>query len=441
MNTASIPMHLATIAACILCSYCYIKTACFYWKSRFNPYIYSVIMACIMGTVIWGCTFLDDEILSYLVFAVMEILILRIGTRANNAHALLAAIASTFHTVCVKGIIIGVFAIVLKKNLYQVITVQNLYLAAVMVTSILKISAPLLYTSTKARSNFATLFRSENELESVLMEHGALFIIMLFFSYNYYYNLDLIWFTIAQIILSVLMLVLYYLTLYYGVRISNLLENDIANMRIQQQLNDKLAQYDSYQNIFEMIEDFKYYFRENMLVTEALIANGSMEEAQSRLHAAIPLLMEKLPSRKVFSNNEGLNALLVNWDIHCQTNKIRFEAMVYLPDVFERKEKEILSVLAIIEDMYSYITRYSKSPFIKVEGKMLQGNFVLNIVGSIQGTVEQRFDLPCFITPNGDRIKMLYQKLSSMSETINGLLFWNYLLKERSFQIIFSIHQ
>lgn len=441
MKISPILLDLITVFSCILCSFCYIKTACFYWTPRFNAWSFSTIAACIMGTIIWSSTFLSNEILSYLIFAMAEVMILRMGTDCNHVHAFLGAIASTFHTMCIKGIVVGVLSLMLRKNLYQIITASDLNLMAITATMFLKMGTPLLFTGPKMRNGYRTLFRSDNELEAVLLQHGALFIIMLFFSYDYYYNLDLIWFTIAQIILSVLMLVLYYLTLYYGVRISNLLENDIANTRIRQQLNDKLAQYDSYQNTFKQIEDFKYYFRENMLVVETLIANGSTGAARNKLHAAIPLLLEKLPARKVYSNNERLNALLLDWDTHCQTNKIRFESTVYLPPGFEKKEEEILSALAIIEDMYSYITKVSKAPSIKVEGKALQGNFVLNIVGSIHGTVERRFGLPYFIMPDGDHIKMLYHKLSAMSESIHGILFWNYLLRERTFQIIFSVHQ
>lgn len=436
-----IPLHIATILTCVLCSYCYIKTACFYWKPKFSPCAYSCITASIMGTLIWGCSFLNNEILSYLIFAAAEIMILQIGTHTNSIQALTAAIASNFHTMCIKGIVIGLLAFMLQKNLYQIISVPSRHLAAITITMVLKMGTPLVYKNPKLQNGFRTLFRSENELEAVLLQHGALFIIMLFFSYNYYYNLDLIWFTIAQIILSVLMLILYYLTLYYSVRISNLLENELANARIQEQLNDKLEQYDSYQTTFKQIENFKYHFRESMLETETLIADGLTEEAQNRLHLSIPLLLEKLPSKKAYSNNEHLNALLLNWDTHCQANNIRFESVVYLPVSFESKERAILELLAVAEVMYSYITASSHTPFVKVESKIMQGHFILNVVGSLQGTVEQGYDLPHFNTPNGTQIKKLYQKISSVSETINGNLFWKYSQEDRIFQIIFSIHQ
>lgn len=441
MNTPSIPLQIATVLACTVSSFCYIKTACFYWKPKFNPNIYSGITAFLMGLLIWGCTYLNNEILSYLIFAMAEIMILRFGMKSDHIHAFLATVASVFHTMCIKGIVIGLMALLLQKNLYQIITVADRHFVAIIITMLLKICAPLLYKNPKVRNSFRTLFRSESELEAVLLQHGALFIIMLFFSYNYYYNLDLVWFTMDQIILSVLMLILYYLTLYYGVRISNLLENDLANTRIQQQLNDKLAQYDSYKTIFKKIEDFKYHFRENMLETEALIANGSMADAQNKLRACIPSLLEKLPSRKTYSNNERLNALLLNWDTQCQRSGCRFESTVYFPAAFEAKEKELLGLLTIIEDMYFHITKSSKTPFITADGKVLQGNFVLNVVGSIHGTVEEQYDLPSFNTPDAAQIRQLYQKLSSMSESINGILFWNYLLKDQTFQIIFSIHQ
>lgn len=437
----SIPLYIATILTCIVCSFCYIKTACFYWKPNSNPWLYSGITACIMGTLIWGCTFLNSEIHSYIIFVLAEIMILRLGTCSNTVQALSAAIASCFHTMCIKGIVIGLFALMLQKNLYQIITVPKRHMAAIIITMLLKIGAPLIYKSPKLRNSFRTLFRSENELEAVLLQHGALFVLMLFFSYNYYYNLDLIWFTIAQIILSVLMLILYYLILYYSVRISNLLENEIANTRIQEQLNDQLEQYVSYQNMITTIDDFKYHFRENMLETEALIANGSIEEAQNKLHASIPLLLERLPSKKNYSNNEQLNALLLNWDTHCQANHIHFESVVYFPIALKCKEKEILKLLAMIEDMYSYITKYSKTPAVKVEGKVIQGHFVLNVVGSIQGTVEQKNDLPYFNTPDSVQLNRLYQKIFSLSESVNGILFWNYLLKNHTFQLTFSIHQ
>lgn len=438
---SSISLNLAAIAACILCSYCYIKTACYYWRPKFNPGIYSFITACLIGTVLWRSSYWDNEILACLLVVLFEVLILRFGTDASNPHALLASIASVFHNMCIKGIAVGLFALFLQKNMYQIITVSDSHLSALILTMLLKLCAPLLYRSAEVRRKFLVLFRSEHELEAVLWQHSALFIIMLFFSYNYYYNLDLIWFTMAQIIFSALMLALYYFILYYSIRISNLLENEIANTRIRQQLNAQLARYSSYQTIFKQLEGFKYQFRESMLATEELISSGSIEAAKNTLHSAIPQLLEYLPSKKVYSNHELLNAMLLDWDTHCQTDRIQFDSTVYLPPSFQPKEKVVLSAFAIVEDMFSYIVPASGKPFIKVEGKMLQGNFVLSVTGSIQGTVERKGDFPHFTIPNAVQVQRLYHKLLSVSEAVNGILFWNHSDRDRTFQIIFSLHQ
>lgn len=440
MYSSSIFLHAATIIACVMCAFVYMYTAYSYWKPKHNRFLYAVFFACIIGALNWGALFLNNAVVGFLLFWLAEAFLLSFAVHITTAQAMFAAIGSTLFTLCIQGIVIGTMALMLGKNLYQIITVQDWALIALMSTMILKALFLGAYHIRSVRTGILILLRTPKEMDSVLLHHTALLVFMLFYSYNYYYNLDLIWFSFAQIILSVLMIVLYVLSLHYGTRVSVLLEDEIMNERIHQQLNTQLSQYASYNQVFKQIESFKYQFRECSLAVDELLAHGSVDSARSELRERYPHLLQVLPSQKVFSNNELLNALLFSWENRFQAAHVEFYALVHLPPMFEKKAEELLSIFAVSENLFLYLTQAVKEPKIEISAKTVQRRFSISISCPVRGFIEQRYDLPYFMTPQADKIKPLYHKLSSIADSIDAMLVWEYNEHDHSFQIVVSIH-
>lgn len=212
----------------------------------------------IVGIAIWYSVRLDNEILSYLLLFFLELVILKLAVHATWMEAALGAIGSVFYYVCLKGVVVGIFALVFRKNLYQIITVPTLSLWVLASTMLLKTLLFGIMFRKKIIPKLRALISSQWEAGMVLFQHITLFVFMLFYSYNYYYNLDLIWFSFAQLLLSMLMFALYHMILHYGARVSYLLDTDVHNDLINAQLKSQLAQYQSRQELFHQIDAFKH---------------------------------------------------------------------------------------------------------------------------------------------------------------------------------------
>lgn len=418
-------LNITAYLACILCVFCLLRTTFQVKKPKFPYWTSLITMSCLIGSLYWHSSFWNNEILSYLVLLAGQTLLLKLFIHLNWCQAVFAGIFDTLHLICIKGITIGIVAVLLRKNLYQVITNPRFFLLVLLVTMLLQSFLYWFYGRFLDRKKFQLLFNLEAELESVVLQHGALFVFMLFYSYNYYYNLDLVWFSLAQTLLSLLILVLYFLILSYGTRVSYLLEHDIHNELLRQQLKLQLSQYSSYQQMLSEIETFKYHFRERILSLEQLLEEGDTSALKTAAHTQVLPLLNLLPAKKTFSNNEFINAVLLDWEQQCARQQIAFHCLLFVPDMLKEHQEEIADILYRLRELYQHLTLCHTNGSLKLEGRHIQSRLVLQVSGSYRGSISQKKDLPCFETPEGLQTKSAYHRLSDMLEAFDGTLFWD----------------
>lgn len=432
-------LNAFALAACIIGAVFFTGMILKFKAPRFSLIIVCTILAVIAGGCTWYLTFIGNKILSYIIILIIEIFLLKTLIHFKWLQAIFSGIFDVFHLLCAEGISAGILALVLRKNLYQIVTVPESSLVILIIAMVIKSVLYFIYGFAIKRNQFQSLFRSEKELETIVLQDSAIFVFMLFGCYNYYYNLDLIWFTFAQILLSILTLVLFMMVFHYGMRVSYMIENDVHNELVRQQLRLQLSHHVSYQHTFAEIDAFKRQFREDILTMEQLINDGDIKELRKIADTKMPRLLEMLPEKKEFSNNEVVNALLLSWYQQCADRNVDFQALIFVAGELSDKQKDISDLLIEVKDLYCCLTLQVNEGHIKIEGKNIKTRFVLQVSGSYIGSITDKNDLPYFKTQKGVDAKSAYHRISEMINSVDGTLFWDADEANSLFKLTVSI--
>lgn len=441
MNLSNINLDILAISASTFCAFFCCITVFSYWKPRLPKFLSCIIGAVFIGFATWASFELENEIAAYMILVFVEVLFCKFMAHTTWDQALFAGVTSTFHTLCLKGITVGILSFVLKKNLYQIITNSDLVLLALSMAMMLKAFCFIFHRLHLSRKKLRTLLLSEDELKIVSSLHIALLIFMLFYSYNYYYNLDLVWFSLAQTFLSAIMFILYYLILNYGMRVSYLLENELQRDTISKRLNTQLAQYQVYEETFSKIEVFKNSFREKTLKIEQLLESGNVRDAHSYFENTYLKIVDSLPTKKTYSNTEMINAFILGWDSECDVSKVNLEAQIYIPDRFFSHQEVILQLLFEIHDIYTSLASDVPNSTIKVISSISQNQFTLSAEGSYKGIIESKGDLPYFVTKDALKIKSNYHRVFNLTNDLSGKITWKATKAPSKFLLSITVPQ
>ena len=440
MHTAPYYVQIIALISCVISGFFLLFFATGFWRPRLPRIMSCISGSLIVGISIWYSVRLENEIISYLLLFFLELLIIKIVVHVTWLEAALGAIGSVFYYVCLKGVVVGTFALALRKNLYQIITVPTLSLWVLTATMLLKAIFFGIMFRKKIIPKLRALISSQWEAVMVLVQHITLFMFMLFYSYNYYYNLDLIWFSFAQLLLSVLMFALYHMILYYGARVSYLLDTDVHNDLINTQLKSQLAQYKSRQELFHQIDSFKHQFREATLSLQYLASVRDFDKVEDFLTQNLPQILNYLPVNKVYSNSSFVGAFIMDWAEQCASGELKLDAVLYVSDSLISKEKDIVRLLMEIRDLYMLLAEPIPNADIRLKGNTLRKRFIINAVGPFKGIIEEKEEYPYFITAKGKEVKSCYHRLIALVDELGGTVFWKVEGKPSNFTLTISFH-
>ena len=439
LNTQPIIVDISTISICIISSYINFNFAKYYWETKVSNIFFCGFSGVIIGFTIWSSLFIDNEILFYLILLLLSFSLLKLFIHITYSQALFATITLILHFMIAKGITVGLLSLFLKKNLYQIITVESTALLTLVLSLILTNIFLAMYSSKETRKLIVILFNTESELTRLIQILCSLFIFMLFYSYNYYYNLDLVWFSIAQVILSVLVLILYYQLLSYSLRISNLLEVKLFQQQVESHLNIQLAHYQNHKEIMHSINNSKHKYREKLMTIEALLENKQIDSAIALIQDSSDSLNDELSIAYMASNHDLINGVLFSWKNSCKQNSTDFETQIFISKEIEPICNNILKIITILEVLFDLLTFNNKKSHISIAGKSRNNLFVIKASCIISGSVYDRSGLPFFISKNGLDAKSHYRRLSSITKSYNGIISWSFNSEISSFEITVSL--
>lgn len=428
----------------LICEFICMVAVSIFWKPKLsNKWVTCLLSAIVLSAASLASLFLENEPLSYLLYAGAVFLVLLFSFNISVPESILISLFSVFHTMCLKGIIAGLFSSIALKNIYQILSINKYIFYITVISAILKLLILFSYKLKTNTTKYKVFFSCDEERNTVIYLHIVLFLFMLFQSYNYYYNLDVAWFTFSQVLIPILMLVIYTLILNYGIRVADLLNREMRQKRLNEQMENRLARHQAYVSNFEQINTFKHNYREFMLSAQYYCEQEDYSKLGKMILSDMPVFLELLPSTKKFANEPGCDAMLYEWSTLCISKDIQFNAMVYVPNALFEKKTALHQLLQLLRELHGDLlngcANNGKSVML-VESNVENSWFTIRTSSSYRGTIDLRDNLPYFLTSNALDIKSKYRFLHTIVESQNGIISCYSVPNTKMFTISISFY-
>lgn len=255
-----------------------------------------------------------------------------------------------FHILVFKGIVLGIISLVLKVNTFIVLNNVTYNRISIICTQVLLFITFLVYVRLMKVQLIRSFLINRKQLMHVLGCHICIIIFMLFNTFTYYYNLDLVWVSVAQILISIILYVIYIVILNYAIHMADLLQHKIRDQKQLETIQAQLRQQNSLLKITEIVNAFKHDFREQLLTIEEYIETHQYSKAINELKKDCLYHLDKLPHIKKYSNNIIINSLLIDRQDICDEKGIEMNAMLFYPQDLSISERELHELLRIVFD-------------------------------------------------------------------------------------------
>lgn len=440
-----LPHYSLAICASFLCAFwVYLYGIGFIWKPRYRRWFPCLIGAPVLSFGVWAGLLLNHDPLAYILYFLAALLVVRVLFHCPLLCAAFAGTASTFFIASYKGITLGVLSVVLKKNMFQILSLP-VYPDLVMVsTAILFLATILVFAKSSSIEKLKIFFSSAPETQAIFLQHIAMLIFLLFYSYNYYYNLDLIWFSLAHPLVCTLLIVIYMLAFLYGVRIAFLIQEDIRNKHLHEQMQSRLAHYQVYRSVFGSIGAFEHQFREFMLSAQYLVKSNDQAKLDALIHTQGPALLQMLPQRQEFSNDPSCDAIFHDWNSVCEGQGITFGASFFVPVDSAQLAPLLQTSLNLLRELFMQLqldgAGHSARGEVFIKSTLNHRWLVIRASTTYLGGIKEVKTQPYFTHPDGISIKSSYLHLSELTTENGGIINFEIDSQNKVFSIILSYH-
>ena len=329
-----------------------------------------------------------EYILMLIVIAIMAMLCLGLGLE----DGFFVALMEVTHIIIAKGIAVGSISLAIGKNMYHVLLVPETNGLCHLLTIGLAVIIMAIYIVFVDKKKLRMLLETRNQKSSVMATHMVIAIFLLFFSYNYYYNMEMVWFSMSQILTSVIMWLGYIIVAVDGMKVASIMKVDIRNKRKEERMSTQLAQYESMKKNRDQLKMLKHDLNETSVSLNYLLEEGKMEEAKEVAQTSFEKIMQNVPEFGQLSNNPLIEALMYETRNKCEQNNIEFKGMVYVPDKCSLNEKELHECLSNLLD--NAVTACMKLPpderKLHVDYTATKNWLTIHVMNSYKGIVRVR---------------------------------------------------
>lgn len=223
-----------------------------HWKARLLnillPLIYPIL--CTFAVILVGK--IANEPSAYIVLFICSMISLLILLKVRLEESIFLSVFQLFHMIFVKSVIAGSMSLILEKNMYQLLQVSQYEQLIMCIAHGLLVIMFLIYYITFNSKKVDAFFLCKGQVYFVMIIHIIISIYILFKCYNFYFNLDLIWFSVEQVFTAIALYALFMIVLRFSIRISNLIQNE---MRIKNQNFRILSQVANFEQLDQELKE------------------------------------------------------------------------------------------------------------------------------------------------------------------------------------------
>lgn len=312
--------------------------------------LFIVIVSCVVFSLalLICSTYIQNVPAVYSIAFIGGVILFIILFRFTMLQAYLCGCFVVFHMIALKGLVIGTLSLILKENSFMILQNPNTEISTAIIAQLFYMIIIFVYIKIIDVKALRSFLSNRQQLIAILACHLTLTIFMLFNSFSFYYNLDLVWISVSQILVGIILYFVYIIILNYGIKMADLIQHKLRDQQQLEIIQAQMRQQNSLLKMTEILNHFKHDYREHMLIIEDHIERKQYEEALKETKNDCLELLSELPQTSKYCNNIILNSLLIDRHEVCKENSIRMEALVYYPLDLSISEKECHEILRIL---------------------------------------------------------------------------------------------
>ncbi len=318
------------------------------WKGRILNILLPIIhpIVCTISVIFTAEKLtVGNEPASYVVLFIVSMVLLILLVKIRLEEAIFLSIFQTFHIVFAKSIAAGGMSLFYEKNMFQLFQVDQYTQLITCIAFGIFAALFCLYYLTFNAKKMSAFFLCKGQVYYVMIIHIMLALYLLFNCYNFYFNLDLIWFSVEQVYTCIVLYAIYFLVLRFGVRISGLLQNEIRHKNQDFTILKQVSNFTAIENANDFIN---LYSTTSSSIKELI-------NSDQKLGA-----LEKIKDldNKCKSNNDDniinvssykiINALFYEFNNICTLKNVKLDGTYSFDNNINIDEKDLHEILSIL---------------------------------------------------------------------------------------------
>ncbi|MGY3724210.1 GHKL domain-containing protein [Granulicatella balaenopterae] len=310
-------------------------------KNKIIIKIYPILLSCIL--IVLVCNQVNTGI-TYILAFLVQLGMLKVVFSNSIIEIYILLIYQIFHMIINRDIVIGIFSIIFKISMHQVVHSYELYILSFALGSILILVLGGNFEKICDINMAKKLLINSKELKGFTITITSLVMILLNSNYTYYYADNIRGITINLLINRICILICFYCLLSMTMALIKWVEEEILyksnllNLEYNETLNKKIEEY-SY-----LLRMYNHDFKKVLLNIKDAIIIGNEESALNIIATFNDRIHELSSYNKKMSNNPLINALMNRCSKECLDKAILFDSDCYIPEDFNVSELDLVNI-------------------------------------------------------------------------------------------------
>ena len=318
------------------------------WKGRILnillPAIYPLV--CTIAVIFTSKAItVANEPTSYVVLFIVSLILLILLVKIRLEEAIFLSIFQTFHIVFAKSLTAGAMSLFYEKNMFQLFQVEQYSQIITCISYGLLTGLFCFYYLTFNAKKMSAFFLCKGQVYYVMIIHIMLALYLLFNCYKFYFNLDLIWFSVEQVYTSIVLYTIYFLVLRFGVRVASLLQNEIRKKNQDFTLMHQISNLNTAENYIDftnLYSTLSASLKESINSDNKIDALEKIKTLDNKCKGINEIDINAISSSKM------INALFFEFNNICKLKNIKLEGNYSFSDNLKIEEKELHEMLSIL---------------------------------------------------------------------------------------------
>ncbi|CAM2075850.1 MAG: GHKL domain-containing protein [uncultured Clostridium sp.] len=309
--------------------------------------------------------------------------------------AYILATYQIFQNVINKDIIIGLTALILKKQVYQIIGDYEMYLIMIILTRIMMLIVIIIFDNKTFKNRIKELLLYRKIFIMNRWTVTMLNIILLGANYSYYYY----GYKGIKVYMMLINRVCIYFCLYSNIltKVKSIkwmdreifYKTNLAKLKYNSEINKK---EDEYINLLRM---YNHDFRKILNSINDSIQIGDIDKAKEIIYEFNGEIQEVIKQNKRFSNNSLINAELNRLYKASSSNNIYFDSDCYIPENLGVKEIDLVKIFSnLASNAFEACIKQKgyEDKWINFKSYVKDDNFIIYQTNSFNGEIKMKND-------------------------------------------------